>query len=105
MTRNPTQRAQAATYSQYNNSTNPAQKSNALLFQDATDVKGWESVVQRILAALLIASLILLAEKLMIQLLSIGYHHTQFDSKIKESKHKIYLLSLLYDASRSLFPA
>ena len=105
MTRNSTQRAQAATYSQYNNSTNPAQKSNALLFQNATDIKEWESVLQKILAALLIASLILLAEKLLIQLISISYHHTQFDSKIKESKHKVYLLSLLYDASRSLFPA
>ena len=105
MTRNPTQRAQAATYSQYNNSTNQAQKSNALIFQNATTVKDWEAVVQRILAAFLIASLILLAEKLLVQLISISYHHTQFNAKIKESKHKVYLLSLLYDASRSLFPA
>ena len=105
MTRNPTQRAQAATYTQYNNSTDPAQKSYALLFQNATAVKEWESVVQRILAAFLVASLILLAEKLLIQLISISYHRTQFNAKIKQSKHKIYLLSLLYDASRSMFPA
>ena len=105
MTRNPTQRAQAATYRQHNNSTNPAIKNHALLFENATAVKGWESVVQSILAAFLVASLILLAEKLLIQLISISYHRTQFNSKIKDSKHKIYLLSLLYEASRSLFPA
>lgn len=105
MTRNPTQRAQAATYAQNNNSTNPTTKNHALLFQNATAVKEWESVIERILAAFLVASLILLAEKLLIQLISISYHRTQFDSKIKDSKHKIHLLSLLYDASRSLFPA
>ena len=82
MTRNPTQRAD----------------------KDAKN-KAWEAIVQRILAALLVASLILLAEKLLIQLVSIGYHRTQFNVKIRESKHKIHLLSLLYDASRSLFPA
>jgi len=52
-----------------------------------------------------VASLILLIEKLIIQLISIGYHRKQFTAKIHDSKHRIYLLSLLYDASRSLFPA
>ena len=65
----------------------------------------WEDVVQSALAACLISTLILLGEKLLVQLISISYHRTQFNIKIKESKHKIYLLSLLYDASRSLFPA
>ena len=68
-------------------------------------IPSWESVVQSILAAFLIATLIFLAEKLIIQLISIGYHRKQFNAKIKESKHNIYLLSLLYDASRALFPA
>lgn len=53
----------------------------------------------------MISSLIFLGEKLFIQLLSIGYHRKQFNSKIKDSKHNIYLMSLLYDASRTLFPA
>ncbi|KAL9126827.1 MAG: hypothetical protein Q9217_004178 [Psora testacea] len=105
MTRNPTQRAQSATFSKYQNSTVPAEKSNALLYRHAAGVKEWQAIVQRILAALLVASLILLAEKLLIQLISIGYHRTQFNAKIKDSKHKIHLLSLLYDASRILFPA
>ncbi|KAL8945907.1 MAG: hypothetical protein Q9183_007985, partial [Haloplaca sp. 2 TL-2023] len=42
---------------------------------------------------------------LIIQLMSIGYHRKQFNAKIKDSKHNIYLLSLLYSASRALFPA
>lgn len=105
MTRNPTQRAQAATFTKNQNSTSSALRNDALQYQNAAAVKEWESIVQKILAALLVSSLILLAEKLLIQLISIGYHRTQFNVKIKESKHKIYLLSLLYDASRSLFPA
>ncbi len=105
MTRNPTQRSQAATFSKDKNATDTSTRNNALLFQNATAVKEWEAIVQRILAAFLVASLILLAEKLLVQLISISYHRTQFNAKIKDSKHKIHLLSLLYDASRSLFPA
>lgn len=105
MTRNPTQRAQAATYTKYQNSTDPAQKASALQYKDAAAVQHWMSIFQNILAALLVASLVLLAEKLLIQLISISYHRKQFNTKIRESKHKIYLLSLLYDASRALFPA
>lgn len=105
MTRNPTQRDQEATYTKNKNSTDTETKNNALLFQNATNLTEWERVVEHILAALLLASLILLLEKLVIQLISISYHRTQFNTKIKDSKHKIYLLSLLYDASRALFPA
>ena len=107
MTRNPTQRAQRADYANgiKTNGTDPALPDNWNLLKDATGIKHWEAIIQRTLAALLVASLILLAEKLVIQLISIGYHRTQFNAKIQESKHKIYLLSLLYDASRSLFPA
>lgn len=69
------------------------------------DVQPWESIVQKILAAFMIASLIFLAEKVLIQIITISYHRTQFNEKIKDSKHNVYLLSLLYDASRTLFPA
>ena len=105
MTRNPTQRSQQADFTQAQSSTNTTQKHDALLIGNGTDLKPWEYVVQKILAAFFVASLILLAEKLLIQLISIGYHHTQFQAKIKESKHRIHLLSLLYDASRHEFPA
>lgn len=79
---------------------NPTQRANK-----DTDIKDWERVVQNILFAFFISSLLFLGEKLLIQLLSIGYHRKQFNAKIKESKHNVYLMSLLYDASRSLFPA
>lgn len=65
----------------------------------------WQDVIRQILVACLITSCIFLGEKLLIQLISINYHRKQFDGKIKDSKHNIHLVSLLYDASRSLFPA
>lgn len=70
-----------------------------------TNTPHWETVVQRILAAALISSLIYLAEKLLIHLISIDYHRKQFALRIKESKRNIHRLSLLYDASRMMFPA
>ncbi len=105
MTRNPTQRGQAKIYQDGQNSGNATEKSSVLKYQNATAIQPWQSVVQNILAALLVCTLILLAEKLLTQLISISYHRTQFNAKIRDSKHKIWLLSLLYDASRSLFPA
>ncbi|KAL8932029.1 MAG: hypothetical protein Q9211_006571 [Gyalolechia sp. 1 TL-2023] len=73
--------------------------------KNGTEIQHWQSVVNKILAALLVASLLLLIEKLIVQLISIGYHRKQFNAKIQSSKHNVYLLSLLYDASRALFPA
>ena len=64
----------------------------------------WEKVVQKILAATTIAAAIYLIEKLIIQLISINYHRKQFNARIKESKRNIYVLGLLYEASRYLFP-
>ena len=69
------------------------------------DPQPWQFIVQKILAAFMVAALIFLAEKLLIQIISIGYHRTQFLNKIKDSKRNVHLLSLLYDASRTLFPA
>ncbi|KAI9894968.1 MAG: hypothetical protein M1814_000189 [Vezdaea aestivalis] len=66
--------------------------------------KPWQNTVEKILWALLVSSLIFLAQKLLVQLISINYHRKQFNSRIKTSKHNIYLLGLLYDASRTLFP-
>jgi len=64
----------------------------------------WENIVQQVLGAFVVASLIFLGEKLIIQLISINYHRKQFTARIKASKHNIFLLSLLYDASRQMFP-
>lgn len=101
MTRNPTQRALQR---DFNNPPANGQKLTEPV-DGGTQVKNWERVVQNILSALMVASLLFLGEKLLIQLLSIGYHRKQFNAKIKGSKHNVYLMSLLYDASRALFPA
>lgn len=84
---------------------NPDTRALAAKDPKADDIKHWQSVVNKVLAALLISSLLYLAEKLIIQLLSINYHRKQFNARIKESKRNVQLLSLLYDASRQLFPA
>ncbi|KPI43574.1 putative MscS family protein C2C4.17c [Cyphellophora attinorum] len=64
----------------------------------------WGDRMARILWACLASTIVLLAEKLVIQLIQISYHRKSFDEKIRTSKHEIYLVTLLYDASRSLFP-
>ncbi|KAL1301819.1 hypothetical protein AAFC00_006007 [Neodothiora populina] len=81
MTRNPTNRA-----------------------ENDTGLKHWETIMNEILGAAVLSTLVLLVEKFIIQLISVNYHRKQFNAKIKESKRNVYLLSLLYDASRRLFP-
>jgi hypothetical protein len=66
---------------------------------------GWISVMQSVLLGLLVSTIIILAERVLIQLISISYHRKQFDAKIQESKRNVYLLGVLYDTSRALFPA
>ncbi|KAJ5642025.1 hypothetical protein N7490_006025 [Penicillium lividum] len=69
-----------------------------------TTVKSWEHTIKNILLGLLICSLIYLVEKAMVQLISISYHRKQFDARIKESKRNVYLIGLLFEASRNMFP-
>jgi hypothetical protein len=64
----------------------------------------WVTVVKNLLGPALIASLLYLGEKMFVQLISINYHRRSFDGRIKDSKHSIHLLGLLYEASRTLFP-
>ncbi|KAF2872076.1 Mechanosensitive ion channel-domain-containing protein [Massariosphaeria phaeospora] len=65
----------------------------------------WTVKLGSVLLASLVCTCIILAERVLIQIISISYHRKQFDDKIKESKRNIYLLGLLYDASRELFPS
>ena len=92
MTHNPDARRQAA------------KQQAAKQTVTATSIQPWETIVQHLLAAAVISSLVLLAEKALIQLISIDYHRKQFSLKIRDNKHSVYLLGLLYDASRALFP-
>ncbi|KAF7717330.1 Uncharacterized protein PECH_002024 [Penicillium ucsense] len=70
---------------------------------DDTGVTSWEKSVKNILFALLVCSLIFLGEKALVQLISISYHRKQFDAKIKQSKRNVYLVGLLFEASRNMF--
>src|SRR5438034_7848948 len=83
---------------------NPDQRAALEVDKNATAIKNWQDIVKNILFAAFISSLILAAEKVLVQLISISYHCKQFDQKIRESKRNIYLLGVLYDASRNLFP-
>lgn len=67
-------------------------------------LSNWQQVLRQILAAALVSTLVLLVERTLIQLISINYHRKQFSEKIKDNKHQVWLLGLLYDSSRSLFP-
>lgn len=64
----------------------------------------WVDIVQKILGAAVVCTLVFLAERFFIQLISINYHRKQFNSRIKDSKRQVFILGLLYDASRTLFP-
>lgn len=78
---------------------NPDQKARG-----DTNPKSWEKSVKNILFGLFACSLIFLAEKTSILLISINYHRKQFDARIKKSKRHVQLLSALYEASRTMFP-
>jgi len=64
----------------------------------------WVSVVKNLLVPTLIGFVIFLIEAVLVQMLSISYHHRSFSGRIRDSKNAIHLLGLLYDASRALFP-
>jgi hypothetical protein len=60
--------------------------------------------MKNLLVPALIASIIFLIEKMIIQLISINYHRRSFANRIQDSKRDVFLLGLLYEASRTLFP-
>lgn len=64
----------------------------------------WVIAIRRILGALFVSSAVFLIEKAIIQLISVTYHQRSFANRIKDSKREVFLLGLMYDASRQLFP-
>lgn len=64
----------------------------------------WQATVSKVFKAGIIAAALFLAEKSFVQVVSVNYHRKQYGQKIRESKHLVWLLDLLYDASRALFP-
>lgn len=83
---------------------NPDTEAKAKIDSKFSSILSWQNVLRQILGACLAASLVYLAERVLIQLISINYHRKQFSDKIEENKRKVYLLSTLYEASAALFP-
>ncbi|KAK0651190.1 Mechanosensitive ion channel-domain-containing protein [Cercophora newfieldiana] len=73
-------------------------------FMFTDDSHNWINTIKRILLSLFLSSTVLLGEKALVQLISISYHQRSFANRIKDSKHEIALLGLMYEASRTLFP-
>jgi hypothetical protein len=65
---------------------------------------GWTKTFKKVLGAILVSTIIFMIEKIIVQLVSVNYHARSFNNKIDDIKHAAYLLGLLFDASRSLFP-
>lgn len=64
----------------------------------------WLHTLTKVFEASIVVAAVFVAEKTLVQLVSINYHRKQYDAKIRESKKLIRLLDLLYDASRAIFP-
>jgi hypothetical protein len=64
----------------------------------------WVDVFRRVLLASIMVACVFLVEKLIIQLITINYHRRQFNFRVNESKVKVRMLDILWEASDSLFP-
>ncbi|KAI5782773.1 Mechanosensitive ion channel-domain-containing protein [Geopyxis carbonaria] len=64
----------------------------------------WEDRFNKVLISCLVSTLVLFAEKLLIQIVSVDYHRRQFAHRIKTNKNHVKFLSQLYEVSRNLFP-
>ncbi|KAI2615167.1 Mechanosensitive ion channel-domain-containing protein [Hypoxylon sp. NC1633] len=74
------------------------------LINNRFDGVSWVSTMRKILGAVFASAAVFLVEKAIIQLISVSYHQRSFANRIKDSKREVYLLGLMYDASRQLFP-
>jgi len=71
---------------------------------DGNTPDGWTSVFKKVLGAILVATIIFLIEKVLVQLISVSYHSRSYNNRIGESKRYVCLLGILFEASRKLFP-
>jgi hypothetical protein len=65
----------------------------------------WVKTLGRVFLASIAVSCMFLAEKFIVQLIGITYHRKQFSARIKDSKKRVRMLDILYEASRKIFPA
>ena len=64
----------------------------------------WMNQLQKAFLASIPASCVFLVEKILIEFITVNYHRTQFSAKIHESKRRMHLFELLYEASAILYP-
>lgn len=60
--------------------------------------------MQKVFLATIPVACIFLVEKAIIQFITVNYHRTQFSARIAESKRRMHLFELLYEASAILYP-
>lgn len=70
----------------------------------STYSRSWQKIVNNIMVALFITSLVYFAERLLIHFLSVSFHRTRFAGRIKTNKEQVRLLGTLLQASYSVFP-
>ncbi|EKG15031.1 serine/threonine protein kinase, partial [Macrophomina phaseolina MS6] len=76
----------------------------AMLRHSSGKPQHWQTGLKRLLAAATVCSVLFLVQKAFIQGLGINYHRRQFNARVKDNKRKVQLMTLLYEASRTLFP-
>lgn len=64
----------------------------------------WQKVVQNILVAVLISTLIYCAERFVIHLISVSFHKKRFSNRIKDNKKAIIVIAELLYAACTVFP-
>lgn len=65
---------------------------------------GWTTTFKQIMAAILVATIIFAVEKFFVQIVSVSYHARSFNDRIDETKRAVRLLTVLFEASRGMFP-
>ncbi|KAG4431774.1 hypothetical protein IFR05_012750 [Cadophora sp. M221] len=63
----------------------------------------WIRSVQKGFLASIPVACVFLVEKMAIEFITVNYHRTQFSARIQESKRRMHLFELLYEASTILF--
>jgi small-conductance mechanosensitive channel len=82
----------------------PLMSDNHKALKDADGTQSWEKTLNNVLVSLFIGSLVYLAERLFVQMLSVSFHRTRFSTRIKANKKAVRMLVALLDAAYEVFP-
>lgn len=81
----------------------PIMTDNHKALKDA-DPQEWQRVLNNVLVALFIGTLVYFCERLFVQMLSISFHKTRFSARIKENKRATKMLGSLLEGAYNVFP-